>query len=49
MSCKIQFSKEADKTIAKYKKSNSIAYKKLSRLIPELINHPRYGIGHPNL
>jgi len=47
MSYKIQYSKDADKTIAKYKKSNLIAYKKISRLIPELVNHPRYGTGHP--
>jgi toxin YoeB len=47
MSYKIQYSKDADKTIAKYKKSNPIAYKKISRLISELVNHPRYGTGHP--
>jgi toxin YoeB len=47
MSYTIQFSKEADKIIEKYKKSNPIAYKKICRLIPELVNHPRNGTGHP--
>ena len=47
MSYKIQYSKDADKVIVKYKKSNPIAYKKISRLIPELVNHPRHGTGHP--
>jgi len=47
MSYKIQYSKDADKVIAKYKKSNPIAYKKISRLIPELVEHPREGTGHP--
>jgi toxin YoeB len=43
----IHYSDEAKKVIAKYKKSNPIAYKKFSRLLPELINHPRSGTGHP--
>ncbi|GHT50454.1 hypothetical protein FACS189440_17900 [Bacteroidia bacterium] len=47
MSYTIQFSKEADITIAKYKKSNPIAYKKFSRLIIEIAEHPRTGTGHP--
>ena len=47
MSYKIQYSKDADKIIAKYKKSNPIAYKKIASLIPELVNHPRFGTGHP--
>jgi toxin YoeB len=36
-----------DRTIAKYKKSNPVAYKKISHLIPELINHPKQGTDHP--
>jgi len=47
MSYKIEFTKEADKIIAKYKKSNPIAFKKLSRFMPELAEHPRTGTGHP--
>ena len=47
MSYKIEFSKEADKIIAKWKKSNPIAFKKLSSYMPELAEHPRTGTGHP--
>jgi len=47
MSYEIKFSEEADKTIAKYQKSNPNAYKKIFRLITELIEHPREGTGHP--
>ena len=47
MSYIIQFSKDADKIIEKYKKSNPVAYEKLFRLIPELAEHPRKGTGHP--
>ena len=47
MNYKILFSKDADKIIKKYKKSNPIAYKKILLLIPELIAHPRDGTGHP--
>jgi toxin YoeB len=47
MNYSIRFSGEAEKVIAKYKKSNPIVYKKLSRLILELAEHPREGTGHP--
>ncbi|MDR1339772.1 MAG: Txe/YoeB family addiction module toxin [Prevotellaceae bacterium] len=47
MSYIIRFSDEARNVIAKYKKSNQIAYKKISRLIAELVEHPREGTGHP--
>ena len=47
MNYTIQFSKDADKIIAKYKKSNPIAYKKIVGFIPELAEHPREGTGHP--
>jgi toxin YoeB len=43
----IRFSDEAEKVIAKYKKSNPIAYKKISRLLIEIAEHPREGTGHP--
>jgi toxin YoeB len=43
----IRYSDEAKKMIAKYKKSNPIAYKKFSRLIIEIAEHPRTGTGHP--
>jgi toxin YoeB len=47
MNYEVKFTTEADKTITKYRKSNPSAYKKLSRLIVELIEHPREGTGHP--
>ena len=43
----IQYTDEADESIAKYKKSNPIAYKKIACLLPELAAHPRSGTGHP--
>ena len=47
MNYTIRFSVEAEKVIAKYKKSNPIAYKKISRLLIEISERPREGIGHP--
>ena len=44
---KIEFTKVAEKTISKYKKSNPIQYKKLVKLLEELLEHPRTGTGHP--
>lgn len=43
----ITFTERADKAIAKYKKSNPAAAKKLRRLLPELMEHPRTGTSHP--
>jgi len=47
MSYKLEYSKEADKTITIYKKSNPSAYKKFLNLIKEITEHPRIGTGHP--
>jgi len=47
MNYTIRFSDEAEKVIAKYKKSNPVAYKKISRLLIEISEHPREGTGHP--
>jgi toxin YoeB len=47
MSFTIKYSKQADKSIAKYKKSNPVAAKKIDRLLDELAEHPRTGTGHP--
>ena len=44
---KIDFLKDAAKTIAKYKKSNPVLFKKLTVLLEELMEHPRTGTGHP--
>jgi len=47
MNYTIRFSDEAKKVVEKYKKSNPVAYKKLSRLLIEIVEHPREGTGHP--
>ena len=47
MNYTIRFSDEAKKVIEKYKKSNPANYKKLSRLLAEIAEHPRDGTGHP--
>jgi toxin YoeB len=47
MSYQIEFTPKADEILAKYKKSNPIAFKKISRFMPELAEHPRTGTGHP--
>lgn len=47
MSYRIVFTPEVEKTLAKYKKSNPILFKKIIRFMPELEEHPRSGTGHP--
>lgn len=47
MSYRIEFSKDAQKVVKKWKKSNPDSYRKLYRLLPELEQHPRTGTGHP--
>ena len=47
MKYNIAFTKEASKAIARYKKSNPPAYKKIATLLKELTEHPRTGTGHP--
>lgn len=47
MTYKVEFSKGAIKTVAKYKKSNPVLYKKLVKLLDELMEYPRTGTGHP--
>jgi toxin YoeB len=43
----VEYEYDAQKTLAKYKKSNPIAYKKVKALVEELHDHPRTGTGHP--
>lgn len=43
----IEYSKEVDKVLKKWKKSNPVIFKKYSRILEELMLHPRQGIGHP--
>lgn len=47
MSYLIVFTPEAEKVLAKYKKSNPNAFKKIIKLMAELEKHPRSGTGHP--
>ena len=43
----IQFDKAAEKAVAKWKKSNPQLFNKLRRLLEDIMEHPRTGIGHP--
>ena len=47
MAYTVKYTAEADETIAKYKKSNQIAYKKFLKLLKEITDHPREGTGYP--
>ena len=44
---KIEFTQIATKTVSKSKKSNPVQYKKLVKLLNELMEHPRTGTGLP--
>ena len=43
----VVYSDEALSSIAKYKKSSPQSYKKVLKLVEELHEHPKTGIGHP--
>lgn len=43
----LKFSSQADKIAKKWKKSNPSVYKKYAKILAELVEHPREGIGHP--
>ena len=43
----ITYSDEALSSIAKFKRSNPLSYKKILKLIEELHEHPHTGTGHP--
>ncbi len=43
----IKFDTTVVKTIAKWKKSNPILYKKLVKVLEAIAENPRHGIGHP--
>ncbi len=43
----IRFDKKAEKAIAKWKKSNPQLFNKLRRVLEDIMEHPRTGIGHP--
>ena len=44
---KIEFTQIAIKTVSKYKKSNPVQYKKLAKLLNELLEPPRTGTAPP--
>ena len=43
----IEITPEADKVLAKWKKSNPQLFKKFRKIYHELMDHPRTGTGHP--
>jgi toxin YoeB len=43
----VSFTSEAKKAIKKYEKSNTVLFKKFTKLYEELKQHPRTGTGHP--
>ncbi len=47
MTYAIEFTEQAKKTIKKWKKSDSTRYRKYSKILEELMLHPRTGTGHP--
>ena len=44
---RVDYSKQADKTLRKWKKSNPVLFKKATTLLLDFMKHPRTGIGHP--
>lgn len=44
---KVEYSKAADKTLRKWKKSNPHLFKKAMKLLLDIMQHPRTGLGHP--
>ena len=47
MMYKVEYSKAADKTLRKWKKSNPVLFKKATKVLFDIMLHPRTGIGHP--
>ena len=47
MTYTIEYSKEADKTLRKWKKSNPRLFKKATKILLDIMQHPRSGLGHP--
>lgn len=43
----INFTPGVQKTMAKWKKSNPMLFKKLEKILESIMENPRYGIGHP--
>ena len=47
MTYTIEYSKEADRTLRKWKKSNPHLFKKATKILMDIMAHPRTGLGHP--
>ena len=47
MTYTIEYSKEADRTLPKWKKSNPNLFKKATKILMDIMQHPRTGLGHP--
>ena len=47
MKYNVDFTKDVQKVVKKWKKSNPILFKKLVAILDEISIHPRTGIGHP--
>ena len=47
MKYSIEYSSDVKRVIKKWKKSNPLLFKKLYDILPELEEHPRIGVGHP--
>ena len=43
----VDYTKAAQKTLAKWKKSNPILFKKATSILQDIMKHPRTGLGHP--
>ncbi len=44
---RVEYSKAADKTLRKWKKSSPVLFKKATKVLLDIMQHPRTGIGHP--
>jgi len=47
MSYTLTFAPSVEKSLAKWKKSNPAVFKKASKIVGELMEHPKTGTGHP--
>lgn len=47
MTYTLSFEPKVLKTIGKWKKSNPVLFKKLKKILDDIMDHPRSGIGHP--
>lgn len=43
----IKFDRKIEKVLKKWKKSNPVLFKKLGKVLADIMEHPRTGIGHP--